>query len=86
MANSFFMSFTFPRAAKVLVGLYLLGRISYTRGYLSHRGYNRVEALNEVLKMLLVFMICGSFFSGLKMTGFFVRPKAGWNPVNIYKA
>ena len=59
-----FPQFTFGAAA-FNFGL----RVSYTNAYFSHRGHNRAQALEELLKFTLLVLIMSSFASSFKIMG-----------------
>ncbi len=75
-ANAFISILSFPRFTTGILGLYLIVRIFYIKGYLSNRGYNKAVASEEISKLLLFTMIVGGFTSSLRLIGFY--PKNGF--------
>ena len=60
---------SYPKATFYLLLATTGLRIMYTNAYLSLRGFNRATASEEVLKLLLVVLVCTSFASSVKMMG-----------------
>ena len=59
-----FPAFTFWTGA-----IYMFLRINYTRAYFSVRGHNKAVGLEEMLKVMLIFMIAAGMVSSLKICG-----------------
>ena len=70
----FISSLTFPKFTFYCSALYMGMRFFYTYAYLSFRGYNRATASEEIMKLILVALLCSATLSSMRIMGLHKLP------------